>query len=303
MMRAFHSAFRRLICFKLRSLSLLRRTESGVGGEGMTRIETVQRIVYRILDPGARESPLERAGNLFLGLLIPLNVLAVVVETVEPIRARWATEFAEFEAFSVAVFTVEYLLRLWTSALDPRFGGTAWGRLRFIFSPMALIDLIAIVPAYLPGDPFLDLRYARVMRLVRMLRTLKMARYSRSVQTFSNVFRERRADLVLITVLLVVMLVVSASTIYFAEHAAQPRNFSSIPAAMWWAAVTLTTVGYGDIYPITPLGKFLGGVIALLGIGLFALPAGILASGFADELQRARKAVHQRCPHCNGELP
>jgi voltage-gated potassium channel len=269
----------------------------------MTRIEAWQRIVYRILDPGSRETPVERAGNLFLGSLILLNVLAVIVETVEPIRERWAAEFVGFEAFSVAVFTIEYLLRLWTCPLDPRFGGTARGRLRFLLSPMALIDLLAIVPAYLPGDAFLDLRYARVVRVVRMLRALKMARYSRSVQTLSNVFRERRADLVLITVLLLVLLVVSASTIYFAEHAAQPRIFSSIPAAMWWAVVTLTTVGYGDIYPITPVGKFLGAIIALLGIGLFALPAGILASGFADELQRARKAVPQRCPHCHGELP
>lgn len=168
---------------------------------------------------------------------------------------------------------------------------------------MALIDLMAIVPAYMPGDPFLDFRYARVIRLVRLVRTLKMVRYSRSVQTFSNVFRERRADLTLITLLLVVLLVVSASSMYFAEHTAQPQTFSSIPAAMWWAAVTLTTVGYGDIYPITPLGKFLGAVIALIGIGLFALPAGLLASGFAEELQKVRASSSKRCPHCNGELP
>jgi voltage-gated potassium channel len=267
----------------------------------MTRVEAGRRIVYRILDPGARETLLERAGNVFLGSLILVNVLAVIVETVEPIRERWAFEFVAFEAFSVAVFTVEYLLRLWTCTLDPRFEGPLRGRLRFFLSPMALIDLLAIVPAYF-GDSFLDLRYARVLRLVRMLRALKLARYSRSVQTLSNVFRERRADLVLTTVLLLVLLVVSASTMYFAEHAAQPRTFSSIPAAMWWAVVTLTTVGYGDVYPITPLGKVLGAVIALLGIGLFALPAGILASGFADELQRARKAVEHRCPHCNGLL-
>ena len=269
----------------------------------MTRIEAWQRIVHRILDPGARETTIERAGNVFLGSLILLNVLAVIVETVESIRVRWASEFAAFESFSVAVFTLEYLLRLWTCTLDPRFEGSARGRLRFVLSPMAIIDLLAIVPAYLPGDSFLDLRYARVVRLVRLLRALKLARYSRSVQTLSNVFRERRADLVLTTVLLLVLLVVSASTMYFAEHAAQPGTFSSIPAAMWWAVVTLTTVGYGDVYPITPLGKILGAIIALLGIGLFALPAGILASGFADELQRARKEVSQRCPHCNGELP
>lgn len=269
----------------------------------MSTYQTIKQTVYSILDPGHRETRIERAGNRVLGVLIILNVLAVILESVQGLHARHGDLFAQFEAFSVVVFSVEYMLRVWSCTVVPRYQGHIKGRLRFMVSPMALIDLAAIVPAYLPGDAFLDLRYARAVRLVRMFRALKAARYSRSVQTFTNVFREREADLVLITWLLLLLLVVASSSMYFAEHAAQPQTFSSIPAAMWWGVVTLTTVGYGDIYPVTPLGKFLGAIIALIGIGLFALPAGILASGFADELQKRKARKERKCPHCGALVP
>jgi voltage-gated potassium channel len=234
--------------------------------------------------------------------LILANVVAVILETVRALRDRFGAAFEAFEAISVAVFTVEYLLRLWTCTLDPRFRHPVFGRLRYMVSLVALVDLASIVPAYLPGDVFLDLRFARIIRLVRMLRVLKIARYSRTMQTFANVFREREADLALIGVFLLLLLVLSSSLMYFAEHARQPEQFSSIPASMWWAVVTLTTVGYGDVFPVTPWGKLLGAVIALIGIGFFALPAGILAAAFAEEVHKSREAVAKTCPHCGGGL-
>ena len=273
-------------------------------GTGLAgRMETARGTVFRLLDPTRRETLGERAVKAGLVALILLNVAAVILETVRSLGDRFGEAFARFEAFSVVVFTVEYALRVWTCTLDPRYRGPLAGRLRYVASPMALIDLAAIVPAFLPREVFVDLRYARAVRLVRMFRALKTARYSRSVQTFTNVFRERQSDLGLIAWLLLLMLILSSSSIYYAEHEAQPQTFSSIPASMWWSIVTLTTVGYGDVYPVTPAGRVLGALIALLGIGFFALPAGILASAFAEEMRRARTARRRECPNCGATVP
>jgi len=263
-------------------------------------IAAIKRTVHRILDADARDSALERAGSLFLAVLIIANVAAVILETVESARARFGEAFDTFEAVSVAAFTVEYVLRVLTCSADPRFGSGLSARLRFMSTPLALVDLLAIAPAYVPGGLFWDLRYVRVLRLVRMLRVLKIARYSRTLQLFGGILRAKKDELGLILLFLLVLLVVASSSMYFVEHDAQPQLFSSIPAAMWWAVGTLTTVGYGDIYPITPAGKLLGSVIALIGIGFFALPAGLLASAFAEQLAAQTKRT---CPHCGGHLP
>src|SRR5262249_49718089 len=155
------------------------------------------------------------------------------------------------------------------------------GRLRYVLSPMALVDLVAVLPSLIPGGT-LDLRFARSIRLFRLLRSLKLARYSRSLQTLGRVLQSRKEQLGVTRFAGMVLLVCAACSIYFAEHEAQPKSFPHIPAAMWWGVVTLTTVGYGDVYPVTALGKTIASVIAILGIGLFALPAGIVAGGFAE---------------------
>jgi voltage-gated potassium channel len=206
-----------------------------------------------------------------------------------------------FETFSLTVFTLEYALRLWACTANSAFRGPG-GRLRFAAHPLTLIDLAVIIPAFLPWEVFVDLRFARVLRLVRIMRVFKVARYSKAVRLFLQVLAAKRADLGLITLLLGLMVILASSTMYFAEHHAQPQVFSSIPASMWWSIQTLTTVGYGDIYPITPVGKLLGTLIALVGIGFFALPAGILAAGFAEEIEKGR-GKKRCCPHCGKELP
>ncbi len=260
-------------------------------------------MVFRVLDAESRNTVIERGGNTAIGILILANVAAVILESVPWIHDRFGVEFEQFEAFSVAVFSAEYALRVWTCVEKERYRAPVLGRLRFVASPIALIDLAAILPAYLPGEVFLDLRFARIIRLVRMLRILKFTRYSRTLQTFGAVFDKKRADMALVTLFLLLLVVLASSLMYFIEHLAQPQAFSSIPAAMWWSVMTLTTVGYGDIYPITPLGKFLGAIIALIGIGFFALPAGVLAAAFADELAKQReKNVKMTCPHCGREI-
>jgi len=165
---------------------------------------------------------------------------------------------------------------------------------------MALVDLVAILPFYLPLV-LTDLRILRLIRLFRLLRLLKMLRYSESLRIFTDVYRMKKSELAMVFMVILFLLVIASALIFHVEQEAQPEAFSSIPAAMWWGVATLTTVGYGDIYPITPLGKFLGAIIALLGIGLFALPAAILGSGFVGALRRKASSKFY-CPHCSEEI-
>lgn len=253
--------------------------------------------IYGILEPGDEDS---RYFDPFIMGLILLNVAAVVLETVDSIYSAYAPLFHAFDVFSVAVFTVEYLLRIWCCTEDPEFRDPVQGRLRFLVTPLALVDLMAVLPFYLPF--FIpDLRFMRAMRLFRLFRVLKLARYSESLQTFVDVLRLKKEELLLMFFAITILLVISSSLMYEAEHVAQPEAFASIPAAMWWGIVTLATVGYGDVYPITLWGKLIGSIVVILGIGLFALPTGVLASGFAEVLARRKeeqKMQKMRCPHC-----
>jgi len=201
--------------------------------------------------------------------------------------------------FSVAAFTVEYVLRAWSCVEDERYRGPVRGRIRFLLRPMALVDLLAVLPFYLPFWG-MDLRSIRVLRMMRIVRVAKVARYYTALRVIRNVFVTQKEELVLTSTVMVMLLVVASSLMYVCENAVQPEVFSSIPATMWWAVATLTTVGYGDLYPVTVVGKMLGSVIAVLGILMFALPAGILGAGFMDEIQKAKKK--RACPHCGETL-
>jgi len=230
-----------------------------------------------------------RALDAGLVALIVLNVAASVVGTVAEVEARFGRELAVFETFSVAVFTAEYVVRLWA----------ARRRLRYALSPLALIDLIAILPFYLP---FLgvDLRSTRAFRLLRLFRMAKVARYVRAVHVFGEVARAKREELVIAAAVMGILLICASSVIFYAEHDAQPQAFSSIPASMWWSVATLTTVGYGDVFPVTPLGRLVAGVVAVLGVGFFALPTAILGAGFVEVVSRQK--LTPKCPHCGGSL-
>jgi voltage-gated potassium channel len=160
---------------------------------------------------------------------------------------------------------------------------------------------MAILPFYLPMIITLDLRFIRAVRLFRLVRIFKMGRYSESLRLLENVFKEKKEALLITIFMVFILLVIASSLMYFVENEAQPEVFSSILKAMWWGVATLTTVGYGDIYPVTLIGKILGGAIAILGIGMFALPAGILGSGFVEQIQRTR-SKSRVCPHCGKDI-
>jgi voltage-gated potassium channel len=232
-----------------------------------------------------------------LAALIVLNVAATILQTVVEIDAAYGSELAVFEVFSVVVFSIEYLTRVWFAPRHPsgRFTRPILGRLRFAFTPMALVDLVAILPFYLGFFLKLDLRFLRALRLVRVF---KLSRHSSAMDILLTVLRQEARSFGAALSILLVILILASSGMYLVEHDAQPEAFGSIPAAMWWAVATLTTVGYGDVTPVTVPGKLFGSMVTVVGVGMVALPAGILSSAFSDHLRRQRAAAAASCPHC-----
>ncbi len=247
---------------------------------------TRRRQTYFLLEAGHTGNRAARACDWVMITLIVANVAAAVLVTVDSLRASYGKAFDYFEIFSVAVFTVEYLLRLWVCVEHPSIRplGPVKGRVKFALGPFALIDLLAILPFYLAF--FLPAADLRVLRIFRLLRLLKLARYSPALATLWRVLIDERRALAAALVIMLGLLTLSAAAMYYAERQSQPELFSDIPSAMWWALATLTTVGYGDVVPITPLGRAIGGLVMLFGLGMFALPIGIIASGFASEIHR-----------------
>ena len=245
----------------------------------------IRQRAYEILESTRERDRIARVAQVFLMALIFLNVAAVIIETVEAVAARHGVFFFWFEVLSVAAFTVEYVLRVWscTEQSPDGFRHPVATRLRHMVRPLALVDLIAILPFYLAIIFPVDLRF---MRAFRLLRVLKLTRYSPALDTLGKVLYNERRALTGVLLIMIVLLIIFSSFVYIAERDAQPEAFASIPHAMWWGLATLTTVGYGDVAPVTALGRLLGSVTIVLGVGMFALPAGILASGFAEEIKR-----------------
>jgi len=262
-------------------------------------ISSVRKRTRQLLDPTHADGS-GKMVNWFIMTLILINVLAVAFETVDSIYAAYSTYFFVFEAISVAIFTVEYVARLWsaTEAGAP-YDRPIVGRLRFASRPLLVLDLLAILPFYIIVlGGVADLRFLRALRLIRFLRLFRLVRYSESMQAFGRAFYIKRGQLAVAMTGNLILLVVASSLMYFAEHTTQPEAFPSIPGTMWWGIVTLTTVGYGDVTPVTPAGQIIGSVVAILGIGLFALPASIMASGFIE----GSSYETGFCPDCGHEL-
>lgn len=247
----------------------------------------LRRRLFELLEVGSRAGGLSRKIDVFLIILIVVNILAVILETVESMNANFPGVFRWIEIVSVAIFTFEYVLRLWTCKEDPLYK-KPWGRLRYSLTPMAIIDMAAILPFFLGAILGIDLRFLRILRLLRIL---KLTRYSSALTMLLEVIKDETDSFIAGFFILGVLLVISASGVYLAENAAQPDKFGSIPLAMWWAVATLTTVGYGDVTPITTSGRVFGSLIAVVGVGMAALPAGILASGMAERLRRSRETM------------
>lgn len=264
--------------------------------------EKIKYHVYDILVETDDNELVDRIVAVILMILILVSAAVVILETVEEYNVAYGALFHSIEVVSVAIFSVEYLLRLWVAPLDPRYAGR-FGRLRYAFSLMAIIDLVAILPTILPMFLPVDLLILRFLRTFRLFRLFKMSRYVQSLDTLDDVFIRKKEELLVTLAMILILLLFSSSLMYLVEHEAQPDKFPSIPAALWWGVVTLTSVGYGDTYPITALGKFFGGITAFLGVAMFALPTGIFAAGFVEELAaRRRKNDKCACPNCGTDI-
>jgi voltage-gated potassium channel len=240
----------------------------------------------------------------FIYGLIIINVIILILESYQELRNSFSDYFYYFEVFSVIVFSIEYLMRLWTSDQDHTLKGNSFTkRLKFGFSTLGLIDLLAILPFYLPFIFPIDLRILRILRLFRLLRIFKLGRYSKSLNTITSVWKSTKSELAITGFIAFILLVLSSTIMYYFEHEVQPEKFASIGHSFWWAIATLTTVGYGDVYPITGMGKVMSGLIALIGIGFIALPTGIISSAFIKRIQDQKKVKSIcKCPECGIEF-
>tara|TARA_Y100001954_G_C15694713_1_gene544666 strand:- start:153 stop:1067 length:915 start_codon:yes stop_codon:yes gene_type:complete len=249
--------------------------------------------VWSLLEPAEDTDTFSRVVDVFLVTLIFFNILMVILETVEDLYVVYRNFFRYFELFSVSIFIVEYVGRLWSCVENKNKNqSNVNARIKYFFSFSAIVDLIAILPSLLAFlFPTVDLRFVRALRIFRLL---KFSRYSNSINTLLIVLWDQRKSFGAAFFILFIVLIISSSGMYLVEKDVQPEKFGSIPKSMWWSIVTLTTVGYGDVFPITSLGKIFGSVIIILGIGTVALPAGILASAFTEHTKRNQKKYEEK---------
>jgi voltage-gated potassium channel len=242
------------------------------------------KAVYEIVEGGRFGSARGRAFDAFIGSAVLIAVASAVLST-DAVFADWLPTFDRIEGACAVIFAVEYFARVWVSADDRqnRYNDGWRGRLRYMMTAMAIIDLLAFVPIFaalfvnIDADDFL---------LLRLIRLFKLLRYFSAFETLAVVLSNERKPMFASGILMIILLIVMSTLGYLAERNVQPQAFGSIPQSMWWGIVTLATIGYGDVVPQTVLGKVIGGLTSILGLGMFALPAGIVASGFAEEMRR-----------------
>jgi len=258
-----------------------------------SQYQVLQANVLRILEPARLGDRTSKIWDLSLFGLVVLNLIAVALESVPTLQLNYGSWFYSFEIFSVIVFTVEYVARVWSAPAKRDYENGETGlkaRIRYIFSFYGLIDLVAILPFYIQAFfPGLDLR---VLRALRLLRILKLNHYNSALDDLFGAIVEEKKSFLTTLYIFSVAFVLSSSLIYYAEHKVQPEDFRSIPDAMYWSIITLTTVGYGDVSPITVFGKSIATITAIFGVVVVALLTGIVANSFNAQMDR-RKVIFE----------
>ncbi|WP_321391630.1 cyclic nucleotide-gated ion channel [Emcibacter sp.] len=248
--------------------------------------KTIRRRIFEIMEVGGTGTLAGRAFDIFMVLLVLLNIAAMAMATIYSIGLVYYEELLFFEIFSLAVFAIEYLLRLWVCVeyLSENDHSSMMGfRTRFLLSPLMVIDFVAIAPMVFFFFFGVDLRFLLIFRLLRIF---KLMRYSPALGSMARVIYEERRALLATMIIMLGLVLFSATIMYYVEGHVQPKAFGNIPIAMWWSLTTLTTVGYGDVVPITIVGKLFGGIVMIFGLAMYALPIGIIASGFSNEIHR-----------------
>jgi voltage-gated potassium channel len=295
---------------KILTIDLCHGLKSSIEFVLLNTNDLMRELIFRTLNGYKTNSSYGKKFDLFISTLIVLNVVAFILASYPQIQRDLRGFLFWFELFSVIIFSLEYLLGIYTAPLlYPEM--PAWRAIvRFTFSFYGIIDLVAILPFYLPFMGFGDMRYIRALRFMRLARLFKLNRHSSNIRMLGDILKEKRKYMIVVVSSVLIILVIAASLMYSIEGEMQPDAFPHIGAAIWWALATLTTIGYGDIVPITGWGKLLSGIIALMGIAIVALPTGILSSAFIERIQRQKRhrdtATHGRemhyCPHCGKAL-
>ena len=251
----------------------------------MKNIKLSRKRIYEVIEKGSENDKISNFFDITILILVILSILQIVLESHTDIQSKYGNYFRIFEFFTVILFTVEYLMRIYTAKCKYKKGNLI-SILKFIFSFEGIIDLIAILPFYLPLAVKLDLRFVRVFKVSKVLRIFKLGRYSKSFETIKRVLKREKEVLVITLMFSFLLILVSSILMYYVENPVQPQAFPNITATMWWGISTLTTIGYGDIYPVTALGKVLASVVAIVGIGIIAIPTGIISAGFVGEIKK-----------------
>lgn len=277
-------------------------------------MKSIEKALYYIVDENDEHNRLSKFFNYFLMALIILSVGEMALETDDGIFLPYRNYFRIFDFFTVMVFSTEYIIRIITAHLIPENKGkTRWQAVKtYIFSFAGLVDLLSILPFYLDFTN-LDLRVLRMLRLLRFFRVFKITRYNDSMKLVADVIRDKRSEIGVIMGLIFIIMIIASFIMFYAEHDTQPKAFPNVLGCFWWAIVTMTTIGYGDVFPVTYMGKIVGSTMALLGIGLVAMPTGIISAGFLEKINERQEKEKQKkekpeedkkhyCPYCGHKL-
>ena len=256
----------------------------------LNRERTFRQKIHALMFNSAYGGKLKEFFDVFIGVWVLISVLAVVMETVASVTYLINIEFVILDTIAVAIFTLEFMMRIYSSVEEPGHRNPLTGRIKEFTKPSTFIDFLAILPFFLEVllRDHLDLRFLRIFRLARLL---KLTRGSDATATLFKVIKREWPVMSAAAFIMILLIILTASLGYLVEHAAQPEKFENIPTAIYWAVITLASVGYGDISPITPIGRAITVIMSLLGIGIFAIPAGLLASAFSDQLHKERESL------------
>lgn len=266
--------------------------------------QAIKKRVFEIIEAGKKGDKASKIFDTFLIILILMNVCLVIADTFNlPNKVQIISN--RIEVISVIIFTIEYILRIWTA--DLLYPEKNWfvAKFKYIFSLLAIVDLLAIVPFYLPFLIPIDLRILRMLRIIRLFRVFKINRYTNALSSIINVVKNKQNELLSSIFVVLLLMIVASVLMYSVENKAQPEVFRNAFDALWWALATLTTVGYGDIYPVTIAGRILSAMIAILGIGLVAVPTGIISAGFMENMEKSCETKNEEikyCPYCGKKI-